>query len=375
MHPRNPYVQPPDFAALARHDAALRPFVGAFPFPFDSADAMRALTRALLAQDFGVRVELLSDRLCPTIPSRLNYILWIEDIMDAWSPFEPGPSARAPRSYARGLDVGTGSIAVYALLACARNPHWCMVGTDVDRVATAHAARVVQGTSLRGRAELGDEERTAVGLRRQKRARGAPRAADPPHPALRNLHQRITLVERAPSDPLLDVDRTAPFHFSMCNPPFYASLEERAAAAAAKREPHSTCEAADAELYTPGGEAAFVLRMVDESVQLQGHIGWYTTMLGKLSSVAQVVTRIKRETDNYGVTEFVQGRTRRWGVAWSFRGSRLPDSVARCGARALAALQPRTTCRVVQWPAGLDWLACLRTLRTLPADETSASKC
>lgn len=34
-------------------------------------------------------------------------------------------------------------------------------------------------------------------------------------------------------------------------------------------------------MVCPGGELAFVRRMVEESAQLQGAVHWYTTMLGK----------------------------------------------------------------------------------------------
>lgn len=72
-------------------------------------------------------------------------------------------------------------------------------------------------------------------------------------------------------------------------------------------------------------------------------------MLGKMSSLPVIVgllrehqvrlvptlvrrarlTSHKIEVDNYAITEFVQGQTRRWAIAWSFGTLRLPD-VRRC---------------------------------------------
>ena len=48
---------------------------------FKNADALRALTRCLLKEDFDLSVELPTDRLVPTLPLRLNYIHWLEDII------------------------------------------------------------------------------------------------------------------------------------------------------------------------------------------------------------------------------------------------------------------------------------------------------
>jgi len=53
-------------------------------------------------------------------------------------------------------------------------------------------------------------------------------------------------------------------------------------------------------------------------------------MLGKLSSVSAVIELLKvLGIDNYGITEFVQGQTRRWAIVWSFGRERLPDSITR----------------------------------------------
>ncbi|KAJ5670909.1 hypothetical protein N7507_000036 [Penicillium longicatenatum] len=118
----------------------------------------------------------------------------------------------------------------------------------------------------------------------------------------------------------------------MCNPPFYTSHEEMVASTEAKTQaPSSTCTGADVEMITLGGEVGFVTRMIDESLQVRDRIKWYTTMLGKLSSVTTLVdSLIKRENQNYAVTEFVQGnKTKRWAVAWSWGDMRPAMSVAR----------------------------------------------
>jgi 23S rRNA (adenine1618-N6)-methyltransferase len=79
-------------------------------------------------------------------------------------------------------------------------------------------------------------------------------------------------------------------------------------------------------MVTEGGEIAFVLRMIEESLQLRDRVGWYTTMLGKLSSVSVVVKELMAAgNDNYAVTELAQGsKTKRWAVAWSWKDLRLP---------------------------------------------------
>jgi 23S rRNA (adenine1618-N6)-methyltransferase len=118
----------------------------------------------------------------------------------------------------------------------------------------------------------------------------------------------------------------------MCNPPFYESKAEMLTSAASKqRPPFTACTGSENEMVTPGGEVAFVSRMIEESLVLQGRVQWYTSMLGKFSSVAVLVQKLTdNRVDNYAVTEFVQGsKTRRWGIAWSFDDLRPVMSVAR----------------------------------------------
>ncbi|KAL9129432.1 MAG: hypothetical protein Q9217_002106 [Psora testacea] len=120
--------------------------------------------------------------------------------------------------------------------------------------------------------------------------------------------------------------------FTLCNPPFYASSADLIASAASKsRPPYSACTGADVEMVTPGGEVAFVSRMIDESKNLDERCQWYTSMLGKSNSVETVLQRLRNAgVDNWAVKDLVQGsKTKRWAVAWSW-GSLRPTEVPMC---------------------------------------------
>lgn len=73
-------------------------------------------------------------------------------------------------------------------------------------------------------------------------------------------------------------------------------------------------------MVTKGGEVDFILRMLQESLELRDKVKWYTSMFGMLSSVSTVVENLKTlKNENYAVTEFIQGtKTKRWAVAWSW---------------------------------------------------------
>jgi 23S rRNA (adenine1618-N6)-methyltransferase len=118
--------------------------------------------------------------------------------------------------------------------------------------------------------------------------------------------------------------------FVMCNPPFYSSAEDMAISSAGKSSsPSAVCTGAEVEMICPGGDAGFVLRMVEESRELKDTVRWYTSMLGKLSSVHQVIDRLKEiGINNWAVTLLRAGnKTRRWAVGWSY-GDRRPSNVS-----------------------------------------------
>ncbi|WFD28623.1 23S rRNA (adenine(1618)-N(6))-methyltransferase [Malassezia nana] len=210
MHPRNAYRQAPDWGALIASDASLHAWEGKLVDMGEPA-TRRAFTEALLRRDFGIECQMAPHRLCPTLPNRLNYIHWMEDLLQATG---------VDGEDVHGLDIGTGHVAVYALLVTALHPKWRMTGTDVDADAVAWAQRIVSD----------------------------------PRNAAHAWKGRLQLVHTSPT-PLLPND--TPYTFVLCNPPFYESLEERGALLEAKSEYVPPCEAMEAELCTPGGEVAF----------------------------------------------------------------------------------------------------------------------
>ena len=123
---------------------------------------------------------------------------------------------------------------------------------------------------------------------------------------------------------------------TMCNPPFYDPL---ATGVEKVQSPLTPLTATSEELFTPGGEAVFVTRMVRESWEVRGEVGWFTCMLGHLGSLAPLlVGEVKTTVVDTGGEVVVgvlknAGRTRRWVVAWSWGGWKVPRSLAVEGAR------------------------------------------
>ncbi|KAL1955228.1 hypothetical protein VTO42DRAFT_8887 [Malbranchea cinnamomea] len=292
---RNIYSNDVDFEVLALQDKEFAKYLKTNgQMDFTDPDAVRQLTKSLLKRDFGLEVDLPEDRLCPPVPNRLNYVLWIQDLVDCTTDEYSHGLSNTHREVV-GLDIGTGASCIYPLLACTTRPTWRMAATELDEKNVHYARRNVDMNGLADRID-------------------------------------IVAVEKA-DDPLIPLDnlRFDSADFTMCNPPFYESKEEMIESAKSKsRPPFSACTGAKVEMVTPGGEVAFVSRMIEESVKLGPRIRWFTSMLGKLSSVVTLIEKLKDVgISNYAVTELVQGKTRRWAIGWSWQDWRPTTKIAR----------------------------------------------
>jgi 23S rRNA (adenine1618-N6)-methyltransferase len=138
----------------------------------------------------------------------------------------------------------------------------------------------------------------------------------------------------------------------MCNPPLYSSDADMLAAYGAKAMlPSAVCTGSTNEMICPGGDVGFVTRILDESLKLRTRVQWYSSMLGRLVSVHQLVAKLKEYgITNFAVTNLKAGqKTRRWAVAWSFGDARPRNGVARHG-ELVQAILPLATEWTIQVP-------------------------
>lgn len=113
MHPRNRYKdKKPDFGAYAATRSTLKPFLIerkrpsqdglTYTLDFSNVDALRELTCACLEHDFGLHVEIPEGHLVPTVPQKLNYIHWIEDLL----ALDSDSGEIATGDQVKGIDIG-----------------------------------------------------------------------------------------------------------------------------------------------------------------------------------------------------------------------------------------------------------------------------
>jgi len=290
IHPRSVYASvKPDFAALAKHypGLALRVKVsedGKASIDFKDSRATKELTRALLHNDHKLDWWIPEGHLIPPLTNRLNYIYWLEDLLTLSKP--------AGGSTVIGLDIGCGANCIYPLLG-ASVFGWRFVGTDITDSGVLWAQRNVACNS---------DVKDLVQVRKVA-------GTMPGRPAPSGMLLNAMAAEPSGAQPR--------FHFCMCNPPFFKSMHE------AGRNPETAHGGTDHEMVCKGGELVFVKAMVDESMELKEQVHWYTSMLGKKSTLKEIRKYLHElKVPVVRSTHFFQGETSRWAVGWSFAADR-----------------------------------------------------
>ena len=187
------------------------------------------------------------------------------------------------------LDVGTGASLIYPILGI-KEYGWSFVATDLDERSLKVAGAI---------AKYNPTLTKHVELRRQK----SPTAI---------FHGVVRPGER--------------FDFTLCNPPFFADAS--GARHAAERKWAKLGQAPTAghnfggrpnELWTPGGEPAFLRRMILESAEYREQVGWFTTLVSKkgyLRSAKELLGR--RRVAQTKIISIGQGGKIRRILAWRY---------------------------------------------------------
>lgn len=271
MHPKNRYAGPHDFPDLARYLPALADYFVTTPdgrtsLNFADPQAVRLLNQALLVRDYGLKHWAIpAGSLCPGVPGRLDYIHAINDLLEEeGARTQDAETVKKPGTY--GLDIGTGASLIYPILGL-KEYGWQMVGTDIDANSLKVAGAIAKF-----------------------------------NPGL----EKSIIVRKQPDKRAIFRNAILPgeyFDFTMCNPPFFASAEQARRAAALKWKKLGV-ETGDSptlnfggranELWTEGGEPAFLRQMIDASTRFARQVGWFTTLVSKKGYLKIAETEFRR---------------------------------------------------------------------------------
>jgi len=306
-----------------------------------------ALTRAILDQYFHLSLPSMPEgHLCPPVPNRFNYVLWVKQLIeessnksgDYFAEQEPEQDQSRKLSH-RGLVLGTGSSCIYPLLLSryqftSKNSSWHFIGTEIDPDSVQRAQENINANELQNKINV---------LMVVPTIRGAARTVDFTLEKLRSSINSEILEEE-----MADMGRTTPlytaakaantyyseelckFDFCMANPPFYSS-EEEATHPRKGDDRHRTDMSPNESVY-PGGEVGFALDMLYDSVTLRNQVTWYSLMLSRKASLVKVVQELKRigfDQSSIRTVEFHQGNATRWGIAWTFLFPSIHSPAAR----------------------------------------------
>jgi 23S rRNA (adenine1618-N6)-methyltransferase len=280
LHPKNKHKSKYDFEKLCADLPALKNFVKINKFQVESIDfsnprAVKTLNQALLKHFYQINFwDIPMGYLCPPIPGRADYLHHISDLI-------------ANKKSVRILDVGVGANCVYPLIAHSEF-NWSIVGSDIDQVALENAQRIIDLNKLEH----------AIELRLQ---------SDPNH-FFKNIIQQNDF-----------------FDLTICNPPFHSSAEEAKQGSDKKNRnlkiKKSTLNfgGVNNELWCEGGELSFITKMINESVNFQNQVGWFSTLVSKSTTLPSLYEELKRlNISKVRTLDMAQGQKKSRILAWSF---------------------------------------------------------
>ncbi len=292
LHPRNRHTENYNFQRLCRISPSLKQFVianklGQPSINFASSFAVKALNSAILKADYAIdNWSVPAGYLCPPIPGRVDYIHYIADLLSATTK-----STGKNGTPITGLDIGTGASCIYPLLGH-REYQWQFIASDIDPASISSSQYIIDNNEGLG---------AAIRLRLQ--------------PDSRHIFQNV----------ITSTDR---IDFTLCNPPFHASLAHAKQTSARKRRNLGTNNKGDsklnfggqkAELWCKGGEREFVGTMIKESKRFADQVLWFTSLISSHDNIRPLKLLLREiGADEVKVVGMAQGHKVSRFIAWTF---------------------------------------------------------
>ncbi len=287
LHPRNKHKSNYDFPELVKSVPDLAKFVAANKYGNDSIDfsnatAVMTLNSALLKHFYNIKSwNVPKNYLCPPIPGRADYVHQVADLLT-------GPDGKIPTgAQIKVLDVGVGANCVYPLIA-SREYGWSIVGSDIDEVAVTNAEKILKENDLNSTVKI--------------------------------------LLQKDKTKYFENIVKPDDFfNATICNPPFNSSAEEARKGTEKKnrnlglKRDNQNFGGQNNELWCEGGEAAFILGMIQESTRFKKNVHWFSTLVSKLETLPLVYDELRRlNAVSFKTIDMAQGQKKSRIVAWTF---------------------------------------------------------
>lgn len=285
LHPNNPHNKNYDLQTLATANPALKNYIkigkaGNETITFSDAKAVKELNRALLFHYYELTYwDIPEGYLCPPVPGRADYILYIHDLLES----KLGQKINC-------LDIGTGANLIYPIIA-SKLFDWKMVGSELDSVAIASAQQIIdKNETLKGKVDL------------------------------RKQSDSFYIFK--------DIIREGEFYdVCICNPPFYKSAEEanknnrRKQKGLGKndKQVNRNFEGQPNELWTEGGEKQFLKNMIYQSEKLKSQVGWFTSLVSRETHLQTGYRSLERvKATDVKTIDTSQGNKKSRILAWRY---------------------------------------------------------
>ena len=284
MHPRNRHQDRYDFPQLCKVSPQLEKFLmkntmGETTIDFSDPNAVKTLNAALLKHLYKIDWDLPDEFLCPPVPGRADYVHHLSDLFP-------------DKKTLQVLDVGVGANIIYPVIGISEYG-WNFTGSDINKKALKHADKILQKNP--------------------------------------NLRSRLQLRHQPEASSILNGVILPGEHFdvSMCNPPFHASEKEALEGTTRKWRNLGKKDAlkkavlnfggSAAELWTKGGEKAFLLNMIKESAFFQHQVTWFTTLVSKSENLPILKRHLEKlPVKEVRVIEMSQGNKKSRILAWTY---------------------------------------------------------